>query len=142
MHGMALTDDISKRIERKRQEVAALEQQIMAAKAYIQAMDEALKMAERTTGAATTSRDASKGIRKGSMPAKAYPVLKRAGRPMYVVALLEAMGLPVTMNNKRTLASSLSAYSRKKDVFNRPEPNTFGLIEFGESVGHEEVESA
>ena len=138
MLSMALTDDIARRIERKRQEVAALEQQIVAAKAYLQAMDEALKMAERTSAPATV-RESSSGLRKGSYPAKAYTVLKRQGRPMYVVALLEGMGETVTADNKRSLASSLSAYARKKDVFTRPEPNTFGLSEFGDS--HEESNS-
>ena len=131
---MALKDDLSRRVGKKRQEIAALEQQIMAAKAYLQAMDEALRLAERTNSPTATRRRAS-GLRSGSMPANAYPVLKQAGHPMYLVALLDAMKVPLTAKNKRTLASSLSAYARKKDVFTRPRPNTFGLIEFKENAG-------
>lgn len=136
MHAMALTDDLAKRIERKRQEIAILEQQIAAAKSYVQAMDEALKLAERTSAPAA-SREGGNALRKGSMPAKAYPVLKRTGRQMYLTALLEEMGIQPTMKNKRTLASSLSAYARKGEIFTRPEPNTFGLIEFGGSATEE-----
>ena len=131
---MALKDELSRRVGKKRQEIAALEQQIMTARAYLQAMDEALRLAERTNSPTATRRRAS-GLRNGSMPANAYPVLKQAGHPMYLIALLDAMKVPQTAKNKRTLASSLSAYARKKDVFTRPRPNTFGLIEFEENAG-------
>jgi hypothetical protein len=134
---MAFIDDISRRIKAKRQELAGLEQQakvldqqILTAKTYIQAMDDALKLAERS-GPATAKADASKTLRKGSMPARAYPVLKAAGRTLYLTALLEGMGLPTTNKNKRGLAGSLSAYARRGDTFTRPEPNTFGLVEWG-----------
>ena len=131
---MSLTDDLSKRVDKKRQEIVALEQQMMAARAYVQAMEEALRLAGRTNAPETT-KGRSVSLRKGSLPANAYPVLKQRGRPMYLVALLEGMGVSATTKNKRGLASSLSAYARKRDIFTRPEPNTFGLIEFEEDTG-------
>lgn len=136
---MGLTDDLARRVERKRQEIAVLEQQLMAAKAYLQAMDEALKLAERSSSP-SAMKDVSRGLRKGSMPAKAFPVLKRAGRTMYLTALLEGMGVPVTAKNKRSLASALSAYARKGEIFTRPEPNTFGLVEFEQRGGGEDAD--
>jgi len=133
---MALTDDLSRRIRAKRQEIAAidqqaaaLEQQRTAAQAYVQGLEEALKLAERTTPPQSAAESA-RALRKGSMPARAYPVLKSAGRPVYLVNLLESMGVATTLANKRALASALSAYARKREIFTRPEPNTFGLIEF------------
>lgn len=133
MLSMALTDDLARRVEKKRLEIAALERQLEAAHAYIQAMEEALKLAERNGTGVPATREAVRSLRKGSMPAKAYPILKRAGRPIYVATLLEEMGEEVTTENKRALASALSAYARKKDIFTRPEPNTFGLVELSGS---------
>jgi hypothetical protein len=131
MHGMALTDDLARRIEKKRQEIAMLEQQLMAAKAYVQAMDEALKLAERINAPVSVRDTGVNTLRKGSLPAMAYPVLRGSGRPLYLTTLLEGMGVPTTAKNKRALASSLSAYARRGDIFTRPQPNTFGLVEFG-----------
>jgi hypothetical protein len=135
---MALTDDLNRRVERKRQEIASLEQQLAMGKAYLQAMEEALKLAERTHSRA---RQPGHSLRKGSMPAMAYPVLRRMGRKVYLVPLLEEMGVPVTAKNKRSLASSLSAYARRGEIFTRPEPNTFGLIEFKDGKSEDGVEA-
>lgn len=135
---MALTDDLARRIKSKRQEIATLEQEmaaietkILSAKSYVQALDDALRLAERSGSSMTASgKDPSRGLRKGSLPAKAYPVLKRVRGTLYLTALLEGMNVPVTPKNKRALASSLSAYARRGEIFTRPEPNTFGLVEF------------
>ena len=133
LYRMSLTADLSKRVDKKRQEIVALEQQMLAARAYVQAMEEALRLAGRMN-APETARERSSSLRQGSLPAKAYPVLKRNLRPMYLVALLEGMEVQPTNKNKRALASSLSAYARKREIFTRPEPNTFGLIEFEEDT--------
>lgn len=136
---MAFIDDLHRRLKTKRQElagleqqVAALEQQMLSVRAYIQAMDDTLRLAERSATTATAKVDAPRSLRKGSMPARAYPVLKTAGRILYLTALLDGMGLPATNKNKRGLAGALSAYARKGDTFTRPEPNTFGLVEWGQ----------
>ena len=139
---MALITDLGRRIIKKRQEIVSLEserakldRELAKAEAYIDAMEDALKLVERTNSAATTTRKRRPvdSFRKGSLPAKAFPVLRQAGQQKHVVQLLEAMGVSVTLNNKRALASSLSAYARKGEIFTRPAPNTFGLVEFADS---------
>jgi hypothetical protein len=136
---MAFIDDLARRLKAKRQELAALEQESAAIErqktviqSFIQGMEEAMRLAERSSPASAAARaDSSRALRKGSMPARAYPVLKTAGRELYLTDLLAAMGLPLIPKNKRGLAGSLSAYARRGDTFTRPKPNTFGLVEWG-----------
>lgn len=132
---MALRDELVRRISRKLQEVAALEQQQSAlaqqigiAKAYAQAMEEALRMAERDAVAPITT---GKSLRRGSGPGKAQKALRQAGQPLHITRLLVEMGLPVNRKTRSTLSSALATYARKGEVFTRTAPNTFGLIEFG-----------
>ena len=127
-----LTTDLTRRIDKKRKEIVSLEREVAKAEAYIEAMQDALKLVERMTAAPRHQQES--GLRNGSFPAKALPVLQRSGRPMHLVALLDAMGEPANTKNKRAVASSLSAYARKGDIFTRTAPNTFGLIEFGDSA--------
>jgi hypothetical protein len=124
---MALRDDIQKRIDKKRTEIAALEAQINSATIYIQALEDTLKMIPREadTGEVTTAAT----IRPGSKMDKAREAIRKVGKPLYISALVESIGEPNTAARRAALAGSLSAYARRGDVFTRPAPNTFGLIE-------------
>jgi hypothetical protein len=48
---------------------------------------------------------------------------------MHVNDLLKAMGKPTDKKNKLSLSGSLSTYVRAGQIFYRPAPNTFGIIE-------------
>jgi hypothetical protein len=48
--------------------------------------------------------------------------------------LLSALGIGITKEARASLGGSLSAYVRRGEIFNRPSPNTFGLIEMGHST--------
>jgi hypothetical protein len=55
--------------------------------------------------------------------------------------LLLELGKKVTRSSQASLAGSLAAYVRREEIFTRPAPNTFGLIELGhDSEGDGEVE--
>jgi len=132
---MALRDELVRRISRKQQEVAALEQQqaglaqqITIGKAYVQALEEALRMADRDAIAPIPT---DKGLRRGSGPAKARKALRNIRQPLHITRLLTEMGLPVNRKTRSALSSALAAYARRGEVFTRPAPNTFGLVEFG-----------
>jgi hypothetical protein len=137
---MALRDDIARRLAKKQQEIAGLEsqiaeltQQLGMVKAYAQAMDEMLKLADRELILGSQPAE-QPSLRKNSQPAKAYKALKAAGHPLHIVRLLEALGRPVNRTNRSTMSSALAAYYRKREIFTRPAPNTFGLVEWGELV--------
>ena len=79
----------------------------------------------------------SKGIGKGRADIKpdsdagqAWAVLREAGTPLHVTDILKAIEktkgkAPV----RASLVSALARYSKKKRVFYRAKPNTFGLLE-------------
>ena len=79
----------------------------------------------------------SKGIGKGRADIKpdsdagqAWAVLREAGTPLHVTDILKAIEkkkgkAPV----RASLVSALARYSKKKRVFYRARPNTFGLLE-------------
>jgi len=65
---------------------------------------------------------------------KARTALRRVGKPLYIEELLRAMGKEVNKKNRVSLSGSLGSYVRQEYIFTRPAPNTFGLIEFDNSV--------
>lgn len=125
---MELRDRLEDRIKKKEQEIEDLktefQNKVLEANAYIKGLQEALKMC---------SRDTSKGklettLKPGSMAQKTLELLKKEGRPMHIVEILEAIGREPTRSQKTSLAGSLTAYVRRNEIFNRPAPGTFGLI--------------
>ena len=119
-------DEIQKRIERKQQEILELEMQIREAKAYIQALQETVKMLPKDS----EQPNSDQVLRPGSGVAKARDVIKAAGKPLHISEILKALNLPVDKKHRVSLGGSLSGYTRRDEIFTRPLPNTFGLIEF------------
>ncbi len=125
---MKVEQDIEKRIRAKRDEAQELQKKLSMAEAYIEALEESLRLIKRTS-----KTEDGDGIRLGSMIQKAQMVLRQEGKPLYVGDLLTRMGREATKMNRMSLSGSLGNYVRNGHVFTRPAPNTFGLIEFGES---------
>ena len=119
-------DELQKRIERKQQEILELEMQIREAKAYIQALQETVKMLPKDS----EPLNPDQVLRPGSGVAKARNVIKATGKPLHISEILKALGLPVDKKHRVSLGGSLSGYARRNEIFTRPLPNTFGLIEF------------
>ena len=126
-----MREDLQRRIERKRQEVEGFKRQAELGEAYINALTEALRMVPRE-GTVLSESNGNSGLRKGSMPAAAHQALRRVGHPVHVKDLLELIGKKPTRLNYSSLSSSLTAYTRKGEVFSKPAPNTFGLLEWGD----------
>ena len=124
---MALRDELQKRIERKRSEMVGFEKQLGEARVYIQALEDTLKLLPRESD---EGFDAAKVLRTGSAVAQAKDVLQRAGHPLHVIDLLKAMGRDDTRNNRTGLSGSISAYVRRREIFTRTAPNTYGLVDF------------
>jgi len=137
---MGFKEDIGRRIERKRAEIAELEAQVGTARTYLQALEDMYKLASRDAqgggvSASTDSPRATPSFRAGSMTGQAYDALRAAGKAMHVNDLLPAIGRTVNRQERSAISGTLAAYVRKGDVFTRPAPNTFGLVEFGEQPG-------
>lgn len=110
-------------IKKKELEVTQLEEKLKDSRVYLQALQDVLKMLPKPT------EDIA--LRPGSEVAKAREIILSKGHPAHIGAILEALEKDGTRGNRASLTSSLSAYVRRNQVFTRPAPNTFGLIELG-----------
>ena len=88
------------------------------------------KEKEVESGQAKANKDnATTSFRTGSDVEKAYNLLHEAGKSMHISEILIGIGKEDTKINRLSLSSSLSRHVRKNDLFKRPLPNSFALIE-------------
>jgi len=120
---------IERKIELKKQEISEYETKVAEVKAFVAGLEEALKALPKDANSTSVR------LRPGTNLAKAYAMLKKRGSPMRINELMKAIGLEETKGNRVSLSGSIGAYVRKGDIFTRPGPNTFGLVEFGDSQG-------
>jgi hypothetical protein len=131
---------IEERLQKKESEIQNLEERLRAARVYVQALQDVLKLlgtVEETETVIHPTKTAT--LRTGSAVDQARQVILNRGMPVHVTALLEAMGKDTGAESRVSLASSLAAYVRRGEIFSRPAPNTFGLLELGH-LGGEEAE--
>lgn len=122
---MSARQILQKLYDKKLAEITELESQLAQAKAYLQAIQDSIKAMPRE------SADAEQSLRAGSGLARTREILKLSGKPMHISEILKAMGKPVDKKNRLSLSGSLATYARRKEIFVRTAPNTFGLLEFG-----------
>ncbi len=125
---------IEAQISKKTAEIQGLEEKLKAAKVYMKALKDVLKAIDKGS-AEGAAGDAGATLRKGSLVAQARDVILERGNPIHVDELLEALGREVTRETKASLTGSLAAYVRKAEIFTRPAPSTFGLVE----LDHQEI---
>jgi hypothetical protein len=123
---MGIRENLQKLIVRKLEEVTALELQIRETKAYVQGLQDSMKLLPRDGNGL-----AEHTLREGSALAKTRDALKAAGAPLPIAEILKAVGKPQDKKHRISLAGTLSGYARDGKVFTKTAPNTFGLIEFG-----------
>ena len=130
---MSERQKIEDRLRRKEGEILNLEEKIKAARVYVQALRDVLKIMGTPDVGGRSDTAAETVLRSGSAVAKAREEILRRGILVHISDLLEALGKEVTRENRASLTSSLSAYVRRGEIFTRPEPNTFGLVELGQT---------
>ncbi|MGC1862307.1 MAG: hypothetical protein WA733_14625 [Methylocystis sp.] len=127
---------IEEKLRRKEHEIEALEERLKAARVYVQALQDVLKILDQ----ASDSGAAPAVLKSGSAVAQARDVILSRGEPVHISALLEAMGKDASRETRASLTSSLAAYVRRSEIFTRPAPNTFGLVELGHATGEPLIE--
>ena len=128
---MTARAELEKRIEKRREEIAALHTKIRESQVYIAALEEALRVLSRE---GVNDGNAGNVLRQGSNTALARQAILSVGRPMHLEELLKALKKESTRPNRTGLSGALAAYVRKGEIFTRPAPNTFGLIELTGAV--------
>lgn len=124
---MGIRDNLQRLITKKEQEIADLEQKLRDAQIYLQAVQDSMKALPRDA----MDSDKPRELRPGTAVAKTRDLIKNAGRPLHITDILKGLGKPADKKHKVSLSGSLAGYVRDHQIFNRPAPNTFGLIEFG-----------
>jgi hypothetical protein len=122
---------IEERLRRKEQEIHDLEAQIKEARVYIQALQDVLKLLPRDSDADSSPNTI---LRPGSLVAQARTSIKARGIALHVDEILKILGREVNRENKAALSGSLAAYVRRGEIFTRPAPNTYGLVELDAAV--------
>ena len=117
---------IESRIKRKESEIQSLEKKLAAARVYLQALKDILRAVDKESD---DDRSSGTPLRKGSSVTRARDVILELGTPVHIDMLLKHLGKEITRENKASLTGSLAAYVRRNEVFTRPAPNTYGLIE-------------
>ena len=125
---------IEERVRRKEAEVQALEKKLEAARVYLQALADVLRAIDK----AADDEPQETALRRGSAVTKAREIILEAGAPVHIDHLLTRLGREVTRKTKASLTGSLAAYVRREEIFTRPAPNTFGLIELNHFKGEDE----
>ena len=133
---MTIRRKIEANIKKKEEEIQRLRDELRAAEAYVQALQDTLRQLPKE-GSGTEGEIT---LREGSVVAKTLEVLKKSKKPMYVGDILTALGKEITKETRASLSGSLGAYVRDRKIFTRPKPNVFGLIEWEQPEDLEEIE--
>lgn len=123
---MSLRTELLKRIEKKQAEIREHEDRIREANAYLQGLQDTLKLIPKDED--EQAQDVT--LRHGSNIAKARDALRTAGHPLHITDILKAIGQPTDKKRRIALGGSIASYARKNAVFTKTAPNTFGLLEF------------
>lgn len=128
---MGEREKIAERLRKKEAEIQLLEEKTRAARVYAQALQDVLKLLDQANSNDDGAAPSEAVLRAGSLVDKARDVIISWGKPVHINDLLAAVGREPTRESRASLTSSLAAYVRRGDIFTRPAPNTFGLIELG-----------
>jgi hypothetical protein len=134
---MGLRENFQKLIDKKQQEVRALELQVREYHIYIQALQDSMKMLPKENADVQASTEHT--LRPGSTLAKARDLLKATGSPMPIIEILKGIGQPQDNKHRVSLAGTLSGYAKKGRIFTKTAPNTFGLLEFAQTDTEDEI---
>ena len=108
-------------------EIAKLTEIIERSTAERETWQKALRLLPRE---GATPNGSSRGFRPGSEMERAQNALKVAGKAMHIGAIVVAIGKEDSKDNRTNLQSQLNAHAKNGNVFTRPAPGTYGLIEF------------
>lgn len=125
---MGIRERFDERIKKKEAEIQALENQIREAKAYLQALQDSLKLLPREVAGKGGAGNAESILRPNSNIYKTYELLKNSDGALHIDEILKGIGKNTNKKERVSLAGSLGWYVRRKEIFTRPAPNTFGLI--------------
>src|SRR5271166_5646207 len=127
---MGARESLQRLADKKQQEIEELQAELDRAKIYLQAIMDSIKVLPKEAGTNGNLRTQAT-LRPGTSLAKARDAILAAGKPLYIGEIVSAVGKQPDKKTRLSLAGSIAWYVRRKQVFTRPAPNTFGLVEMG-----------
>jgi len=121
---MGARESLQKLADKKENEIGELKLQLAQAEAYLQAIQDSLRVLPKEP----TDGGSEPELRSGTLLFQAKEVLRTAGKPMHINEILKKMNKPVDKNNRISLSGSMAAYVRKGVIFKKTGPNVFSLI--------------
>jgi hypothetical protein len=121
---MGAKESLQKIADRKEAEITDLKLQLAQAEAYLQAIQDSIKVLPKEPAEAGAEPE----LRSGTLLAQARDILKAEGKPLHVNEILKKMGRTVDKGNRISLSGSISAYARKRLIFRKTGPNIFALV--------------
>jgi hypothetical protein len=110
-------------------QVAEIEASIAEARILMSAWEEIVDDLPKALGA---EQDATRKIRPNSNIDQVLKLLRKERRAMHIIEILTLMGLDPNKKNRSSITGTIGPYVRSGQVFTRPAPNTFGLLEWSE----------
>ncbi len=124
--------DLEKKIKIKEKEIFDLEHRLQTARTQLEAYTEVLMLFPKDA-----ERLKQVNLRSNVMT-EIRDFLRKKKKPMHLKSILQSLGKDVSPNSIRSLGSQINAYVRDSEIFTRPSPGSYGLVEFGQK-GKEEL---
>ncbi len=107
-------------VAEKRAELVRLEAELAAGQAYLQCLEERILAAEARAGDLAETDDPVVAIRR---------LIREAGQPLYIDEILRGLDRPLSRDTREEVRQLLLSWVRRGEIFTRPRPAIFGLIE-------------
>lgn len=120
---MGARESLQKLLDRKQAELADLEIKLREGRAYMQALQDSIKVLPRDP------QDEQPDLRPTSALARTRDLIRNSGKPLHISEILKLLGKPHDKKGRVSLSGTLSSYVRSGRIFTKTAPNTFGLIE-------------
>ncbi len=130
---MGARENLQRLIDRKQEEIEELKTTLTHANIYLQALYDSLKALPKEPSSSYSGKIEAPKLREGTMLWTARQTLLAAKKPLHINDLLVSMGKHADEKERLSLTGSIGWYVRKRKIFTRPAPNTFGLVELADN---------
>ncbi len=107
----------------KEAELARLEAELAAGRAYLRSLEERINAAETRGTDEEQDGDPVVAIRR---------LIREAGQPLYIDDILRGLDRPLNRESREEILQLLRSWVRRGEIFTRPRPAIFGLVELPE----------
>ena len=107
----------------KKAELVRLEAELEAGRAYLRCIEDRITAGEAQGSDEPVSEDPVVAIRR---------LIRDAGEPLYIDDILRGLDRPLNRASREEIRQLLLSWVRRGEIFTRPRPAIFGLVESAE----------